>query len=133
MDYDLTDVRCPECGDIRVGDFQQHRAWCPTLRRPMPAEQPPPPGPIWTNGVADDQPERPYTDVQLAEARGELLTQATNLGYPLWITWALGFITASADKEPMSPTQQAMAAAVAEVTTWHHFIEDKESEHAPQS
>lgn len=63
--YEDGSDRCPECGAIEAVRGLAHRPWCPTLRRLTP-EEPPAPGPIWTNGLAEDHD---LTELELRQAR----------------------------------------------------------------
>lgn len=119
--YDDGTDRCAECAAIvpdaepfGVGTLRrpvEHRAWCPTLRRLEPTEQPLPPGPIWTNGAADD--DRPYSAAQLQHARERARDVRTQQGKHA-NAWFIGFVASGAATDPAWPTpgQRAMLAAL---------------------
>jgi len=142
--YDDGVDRCPDCGAIvppaqpyGVGTIRrpcEHRAWCPFQRRaagqiydtaglatvPAPAERledAPAPGPIWTNGLAEDDDQAEplgYSAQELAEAQATYANALAEYG-PVSVslhTFLLAYVTGGARMRPVASHQLALMAVI---------------------
>lgn len=126
--YEDGSDRCPQCGAIKAVRGLEHRPWCDWRNSAIAsAEQPPTPGPIWTNGLAEhDDPEAtpdwrdPYASSQpgpneqaLRRAR-RLLEYFRREVHQQWAWAALNYITAEYRAQGLDETSVAMLHLIAE-------------------
>lgn len=88
----------------------------PEARTAHALEQPPAPGPMWSNGLAEQQHATEYSSAMLASARRILARLRAEFG-DRWQIDMLSYVTYGVSSEGLLPTQLAMLAVIDEEWT----------------